>query len=526
MASTDPLARIEQALNSGDLDRAERLLRKLPVPSRRQAEGWYYLGTMLVRQGQYERALDAIQRSLAMAGDFFEGLHDLAVLMTRTGRAAEALPLFDRAQAIQPQSFELLNNKGIALNACKRYEEALHAYGQAMAIKPDHPFPWLNKGVSLEALGEFSEAMATYRKALELKPEYVEAWCNLGNVACRLNLYEEALGYYARALSLSPEDADSLYGQSLALLTQGDFKQGLKLFEFRWAKTDADAERHRSIPKWLGNAPLAGKRILLWSEQGYGDTVQFCRYAPLVARLGADVVLEVPPTLRDLVSTVGDCTVVSQLTGLRGFDYQTPLLSLPLALGTTVDSIPRSIPYLKADQKKTEEWSRRLGVREGKRSIAIACSGRATQKNERQRLMPLEHFAALLEHGDVFLVQKELREQDRATLARYPEIRFLGPDIQDFADTAAIVASVDLTISVDTSLVHVAGALGAPVWMLLSWAPDWRWLIERTDSPWYPSAKLFRQDHPVDWRAVIDKVVRELRSERTSTNQHPHARPD
>ena len=523
MASTDPLARVEQALNSGDLDRAERLLRKLAAPSRRQAEGWYHLGTMLVRRGQYERALDAIQRSLAMAGDFFEGLHDLAVLLARTGRAAEALPLFDRAQAIQPQSFELLNNKGIALNACRRYEEALDAYARAMAVRPDHPFPWLNAGVTLEELGRFSEATANYRKALELKPDYVEAWCNLGNVACRLNRHEEALDYYRRALSLSPEDPDSLYGQSLALLTQGDFKQGLKLFEYRWAKTDADAERHRSIPKWLGNAPLAGKRILLWSEQGYGDTVQFCRYAPLVASLGADVVLQVPPAMKDLVSTVGDCTVVSQLTGLKGFDYQTPLLSLPLALGTTVDSIPRSVPYLKADQKKTEEWSRRLRARDGKRRIAVACSGRATQKNERQRLIPLEQLATLLEHGEVFLVQKDLREQDRAALARYPGIRFLGPELQDFADTAAIIANADLTISTDTSLVHVAGALGAPVWVLLSWAPDWRWLIERTDSPWYPSARLFRQEHPADWREVVNMVVEELRSGRTTPNHHhPH----
>ena len=427
---------------------------------------------MFVRNGHYERAATAIGHAVALAGDFFEGIHDLAVLTSKLGRPDEALALFDRA----------LNGN------------------------PAHPFPWLNKGVALEQLGRFDDAMASYRRATELKPDYVDAWCNLGNAACRSGRLEEGLEHFRKALSISQADADSLYGTSLALLTQGRLAEGFALFEHRWKRNEADPVRHTEIPNWVGQASLEGKRILLWAEQGYGDTLQFCRYAPLVARLGANVTLEVQPALKDLLGSLG-CSVVATGDARGVFDYQTPLLSLPLAFKTDLETIPSKTPYLSASPERVEIWRTRLGPRGAKPRIGIACSGRQAHKNDRQRSMPLAGFVPLQEKAELFLLQKDLRDEDGATLAGLPSVRFLGSQIRDFHDTAAIVEILDLVITVDTSLAHLGGALAKPTCVLLPFAPDWRWLLERTDSPWYPTMKLFRQQRAGDWADVMPRVA-------------------
>jgi tetratricopeptide (TPR) repeat protein len=545
MDAARQLALAERAFESGDIERAEALLRPLlarfPGNSRvnelmgyiaghrgdvdraydflaaatrapgASAESWYYLGSTLLQKGRYAEAASALGTSLALAGDFFEGLHDLAVALTRSGRAHEAIGLFDKAQALRRDSIELLNNKGIALHACRRFEQAIQAYERALALDAAHPSPWLNKGVSLHELGRYDEALSAYEKALQLKPDYAEAWCNKGNSAYQLNRPQEALEHYGRALSVDHEDADSRYGEALALLVQGRLGEGFERFECRWRKTDADVEHHFDTPKWLGDRPLAGKRILLWAEQGYGDSLQFCRYAPLVARMGGEVTVEVQPALKDLVATLGECAVVAQGERLEGFDYQAPLLSLPLALGTKLETIPSAVPYLRADPHKLQQWQNRMDTPGTRPRIAIACSGRPSHKNDRNRSMALSHFAPLQEMASLFLVQKDLRESDRLVLGQSPGIRFLGEDIRDFQDTAAIVSLVDLVVTVDTSLAHVAGALAKPVWILLPWAPEWRWLLQRTDTPWYPTAKLFRQERMDDWHGVMGKVLHALR---------------
>jgi tetratricopeptide (TPR) repeat protein len=498
----------------GEIDRACDFLAAATQAPGASAESWYYLGSSLLQKSRYAEAAAALGTALARAGDFFEGLHDLAVALTRSGRAHEAIGLFDRAQALRRDSFELLNNKGIALHACRRFEQALQAYDRALALDGAHPSPWLNKGVSLHELGRYDEALTAYDKALQLKPDYAEAWCNKGNSAYQLNRSQEALEHYGRALSVDGEDADARYGEALALLVQGRLGDGFERFEWRWRKTDAEVERHSDTPKWLGDTPLAGKKILLWAEQGYGDTLQFCRYAPLVARMGAEVTVEVQPPLESLVATLGECAVVARGERLEGFDYQLPLLSLPLALGTTLETIPSAVPYLRTDPLKLQQWKNRLDAPGARPRIAIACSGRPSHKNDRNRSMALAHFAPLQEMASVFLVQKDLSAEDRVVLGQSPGIRFLGEDIHDFQDTAAIVSQVDLVVTVDTSLAHLAGALAKPVWLLLPWAAEWRWLLQRTGTPWYPTAKLFRQERMNDWRGVMDQVLHALRQRR------------
>jgi tetratricopeptide (TPR) repeat protein len=495
----------------GDVDRALGFLAAATRAPGASPESWYYLGTTLLQKSRWAEAADALATSLGRAGDFFEGLHDLAVALTRSGRAREAIALFDKAQALRPDSFELFNNKGIALNACQRFEHAIQAYDRALALNGAYSDPWLNKGVSLHELGRYDEAVSAYDKALQLEPDHVAAWCNKGNSAYQLNRHEKALEHYRRALSVDGEDADSRYGEALALLLQGRFGEGFERFEYRWRKTDAEPERHAGTPRWSGGGSLAGKRILLWAEQGYGDSIQFCRYAPLVARMGADVTVEVQPPLKDLVATLDECAVVAQGKCFESFDYQAPLLSLPLAFGTTMETIPSSVPYLRAEAGKLRQWQERMDVSGTRPRIAIACSGRPNHRNDRNRSMALSHFAPLQEVASLLLVQKDLREDDRLFLGRSAGIRFLGEDIRDFQDTAAVVSLVDLVVTVDTSLAHVAGALAKPVWILLPWAPEWRWLLHRTDTPWYPTAKLFRQERMNDWAGVIQKVLHALR---------------
>ncbi len=311
-----------------------------------------------------------------------------------------------------------------------------------------------------------------------------------------------------RAASANRSPRKAWCNRAYVLLTLGEFSEGFRLYEQRWRYDDAK-ERHTGIPRWRGDASLAGKRILLWAEQGYGDTVQFCRYAPLVAQLGAEVTIEVQRPLKNLIATLGRCTTVAQdeLTG--HFDYQSPLLSLPLAFRTTLESIPSATPYLKASPERVRYWKERL-PHAGRIRAGIACSGRRTFKYYRQRSIPLREFAPLLPHAELFLLQTELGDEDRAALQEDKAFRYLGDQLQDFQDTAAVVSNLDLVITADTALAHVAGALGKPTWILLSWVPAWQWLLDRDDSPWYPSARLFRQKQPGNWDQVLKEVAGRL----------------
>jgi Flp pilus assembly protein TadD len=461
----------QEALQRGDMDRAEAILSDLVGQSPSSPEAWYYLGSVLAQKARYREAAAAIDKALTLGGDFFEGLHDLGVLATRLGRPSDAIALFEKAQALRPRSWQVFNNKGIAFNACGKLDDAVKAYDEALrASDYRDPFPWMNKGVALHDLGRFGEAIEAYRKAIELKPDYGEALCNLGYV----------------------------------LLTLGKFDEGWRLHEHRWSNNEA--ERQTGVPKWLGDVPLAGKKVLLWAEQGYGDTVQFCRYAPLVAQLGGRVTIEVQPPLRDLIATLGDFETVVQGQAGGGFDHQVPLLSLPLAFRTTLASVPATTPYLKANPQHMRHWQERLPYSRRKR-VGIACSGRQTHRTDRERSIPLRHFAPLQAYADLFLVQTHVREQDQAVLAECTSIDYVGNQLKNFHDTAALVSCLDLIVTVDTSLAHVAGALGKPVYVLLPSVPEWRWLLERDDSPWYPTARLFRQQYPGRWDDVMEKVA-------------------
>jgi tetratricopeptide (TPR) repeat protein len=325
---------------------------------------------------------------------------------------------------------------------------------------------------------------------------------------CDLGRYEEAMQSFEQALTIAPDDSKAKYNQSLCRLLAGDFEAGWRQYEARWEiEQFLPFKRDFTQPQWLGEPCVKGRTILLHAEQGIGDTIQFCRYAPLVARLGARVFLEVPKPLVALLSQLdGLEQVFATGESPAAFDYHCPLMSLPRAFRTNVDSIPASMPYLFADGARVAVWQQRLGEQK-KRRIGLVWSGNPGHRNDRNRSVPLSLFAKLLENDCEFVsLQKVLRDSDKMQLGAVANVRHFGELLTDFSDTAALLACMDMVITADTAVAHLAGAMEKPVWILVPFNPDWRWMINRGDTPWYPSARLFRQRKAGDWQNVLKEV--------------------
>jgi tetratricopeptide (TPR) repeat protein len=493
--------------NRGDLEGA---LRRLEVATSRPGasrESWYYLGTCLRKKGLHRAAETALAKSLALGEAFFEGVHDLGLVRFLLGEASAALECYDRAIAMNPRSVETLYNRGRALDELRRYDEALRSYDAALVLDPRHVPAWTNRGAALHDLGRCEDALSSFDKALELAPGHVEAWLGRGLALHDMKRYDEALECFGRGSELAPGNADVQWRESFTHLILGDFREGWRKYEARWRRAGADPVRHAHLPLWLGAPELRGKRVLAWAEQGHGDTIQFCRYVDLLAREGAEVILEVQPPLRTLMSSLAGCTVVGQGDAVPACDFQIPLLSLPNAFGTRPETIPARVPYLSVDPHEAGLWRRRMQASDTRIKVGIACSGSPGHRKDALRSVPLEKFAALQGAAELFVVQRDLRaDDDRWLRASGGAMRDPGDRIADFRDAAAIVANLDLVICVDTSLGHLAGALGKPVWILLPWAPDWRWLAEGSTTSWYPTATLFRQQRPGHWGEVFEAV--------------------
>jgi tetratricopeptide (TPR) repeat protein len=464
--------------------------------------------------GSYEEALRSYDRTIALKPKFVDAYNNRGNVLKELNRYEEALASFAKAIKIKPEFVSAYHNKGSVLLLLKRHQEALACYDKVLALKPDFAEAYNNRGNVLKDLRRYEEALASYDKALLRKPDYAEFYNNRGNTLKELGRYEEALAAYAKAIALKPGYADAHYHLGLLKLLLGDYRQGWPLHEWRWkAGKEKTFICELKQASWLGGRPLAGQTILLHTEQGLGDVIQFARYVPMVEALGATVILGVPASLQALLGTLkGSFTLATKGDELPEFDLHCPLMSLPLAFKTTVDTIPATVPYLSTEPQKRHEWRERLGVKHRPR-VGLVWSGNPEHKNDRNRSMALHYLAPLLGLDCEFhSLQKEVRREDRETLAEYPHIRTHDGELNDFADTAALIAELDVVISVDTSVAHVAGALGKPVWILLPFNPDFRWLTERNDSPWYPTARLFRQRRCGDWEGVVADVYAALQS--------------
>jgi tetratricopeptide (TPR) repeat protein len=425
-----------------------------------------------------------------------------------------AVQLFDDAIKINPSSAEAHYKRANALKDLGRLEEAVDGYNAAIARKADYAYAYCNRGSVQQHLGLLDDAVSSYDQAIALDPTDALAHYNRALLMQELFQWDEALASYDRSLAANPEFADAQFNRAMALLFTGRFEAGWPAFESRWknaARLNIGAVRNFKQPLWLGEESISGKTLLLHSEQGLGDTLQFCRYATACANQGATVLLEAQPPLLGLLSSLeGVAQLIPKGNALPAFDYHCPLLSLPLAFKTTLESIPAAPKYLRADPDRVLQWRAALGESRRPR-VGLVWSGNPNNQLDATRSIRLadwvEHLPPEL---DYFRLQRDVRPEDEATLEESTIFSY-DDDLLDFTSTAALCECMDVVISVDTSIAHLSGALGQRTWVLLPFTPDWRWMRDRTDSPWYPSVRLYRQPSAGDWKAVFTRVADDLR---------------
>jgi Flp pilus assembly protein TadD len=473
------------------------------------------LGLAYLQLGRPAEAADALRQALASQPASADLHNNLGVALTRQNDFAQAIAAYREALRLRPEFVDALNNLGNAYRSSDQAEEATRCYREALRISPNVPDVHNNLGIALTHLGRLEEAIDSFHESLRLKPEFAEASNNLGVTLADLNRLGEAVAAFDGALQVRPEHAETHRNRAIGWLLMGDYERGWEEYEWRW-RCENVPRRSFTQPRWRGE-DLGGRTVLLWAEQGLGDTIQFARYATLVRAKGGRVVLECQPPLARLLARlegVDELVVMGQ--PLPSFDCQIPLMSIPVAFRTSLSSVPDRVPYLTPDPELVQAWREALRRQRGFR-VGIAWQGSPKYGGDKARSIPLERFAPLAEVDPVILVslQKGLGTEQIAQLpARFPLLdldRQLDGTNGPFMDTAAVIKNLDLVITSDTAVAHLAGALGVPVWVALCCPCDWRWLREREDSPWYPSMRLFRQNKSGDWDDVFRRMAAELR---------------
>ncbi|MGZ5205311.1 MAG: tetratricopeptide repeat protein [Caldimonas sp.] len=481
------------------------------------AEAHYNCGVAQRSVGRAEDALASFESALRSRPDYKAALVERATVLRELRRPEEALASFGRALEVDPDNPDLLNNCGLLQRELKHPGEALAAFDRALQSRPDFAEALSNRSLVLQESGLLEEALADCDQSLRLRDDLADVHANRGNILQELVRHEEALKSYARAQKLAPLAEDTFLNESLSRLVLGDLPAGWEKYEWRWQSHKAARPASRfAQPMWTGKESIEGKTVFFYAEQGLGDTIQFCRYARLVAERGAKVVLGVQEPLVPLLEGLeGVAQTVSMDEPPPLFDYHCPLLSLPRAFGTSLQSIPRGGAYIHTTGPRLAgrlaTWQAKLGSRPHPK-VGLVWSGNPSHQNDKNRSIPLANFVDIVSGGASFIsLQNELREADAAVLKQRPDIEYVGPELVDFAATAALIAQLDLVVSVDTSVAHLAAAMGKPVWVLLPFNPDWRWLLGRDDSPWYESVRLFRQSRRGDWQDVLSKVAEQIR---------------
>jgi tetratricopeptide (TPR) repeat protein len=544
----DAFARAAQAHQAGDFRRAEERYRKLLRVNPKSSRVWLALGDLfqaqgrlieaaayisqalehepgdgasqvrlgdvLLRQEKYVQAEAAYRRGLEQQPNRVETLVNLGFVLGEQDRLDEAQACYERARVLAPAVPEVHHNLANILREKQRIDEALASYDEALRLRPDYAKAHINKGVALVARGTVAEALICLRRGVELRPDFAEAQNSLGTALSAQGQLDDALATYERAIQLKPDYADAHWNRSLVWLLRGDYERGWPDYEWRWRCKRASALPRLSQPRWDGTA-LAGRTLLLYAEQGLGDTLQFVRYAPLLKAQGGRIVLQCQGALIPLLTR---CAGIDELAAWGApspaCDVWCPLMSLPAILHTTLATIPADVPYLLADPALVEHWRRELVGIHGFR-VGIAWQGSPRHAWDRHRSVPLSAFAPLAHLPGVRLISLQKgpgAEQLQALAGAFPVIR-LGDQVDRagaFTDTAAIVKNLDLVVSIDSAIAHLAGGLGVPIWLPLHFTPDWRWLLNRADNPWYPTARLFRQSAVGAWQPVFDEIAGEL----------------
>ena len=498
------------ALNDGNISLAIKRLEEACANETSSAEALHKLASCYFGIGDIQHSIELLERALKK-NESFEVLHDLGVTLSMAGKHEDGIERLEQAVAIK-QAPEAYYNIGRICDELRLFDRGVDAYLMAIKLNPDFVEAWVNYGLVMYEQERYDDALLAYSQALKIDPNFLDALLNRGNALYKLQKFSESIDAYDAAIAIDENFADAHFNKSMPMLLLGDFESGFKEYEWR-LKCASLKEASRAIdrPAWCGEA-LKDKTILLYSEQGYGDTIQFCRYVKLVSELGAKVILEVQEPLVSLLSSIeGVSQVFAKGEILPDYDYQSSLLSLPKILKTTVANIPSPGKYIQLNSGLADQWQQRLGASVRPR-IGLAWRGNKKHLNDGSRNIHVnELLRALPQNFDYYSLQKEIADEDEIAFRDYPHLLRFEADLQNFSDTAALINCLDLVITVDTSIAHLSCAMGKITYILLSNPPDWRWLLDRCDSPWYPSAKLYRQKDPNNWESALREIQSDIR---------------
>jgi tetratricopeptide (TPR) repeat protein len=534
---------------TGRLREAEALYRQVLAQNANHADASHLLGVLAFQSGHPQPAADLIARAIAINPTIPDYPANLGLVLAAQGKTQEAIAMYRRALALDPALSETHNNLGNAFKDVQEWEKAIAAYHEAIRLRPDYPEAHNNLGNVLHERGQADDAIQSYQRALAFRPDYAEAhnnlgnalrskrllngaiaayekalllepnypdaWNNLGNALYAAARFDEARSAYDKALRLRPDFALAHWNRALVLLLQGDYRQGWAEWEWRWQSSEFQQYRRPfPQPRWEGES-LNGRRILLYAEQGFGDTLHFVRYAPLLARQGGRVILQCQPELvRLLRGTAGIERVVSTDENPPDFDVHCPLLSIPGLVNTTPETIPASVPYVSAGESQVARWRTRIMAQvDAAATLKVGLSWGGRPLPDPGRSMLLSELASLAKVPGVrfFSLQKgeAAKEADAPPLGM--RLTNWTQELFDFSDTAALIANLDLVITIDSAVAHLAGAMGKPVMLMLPFSADWRWMLGRSDSRWYPTMRLFRQTRAGDWATCVGQIAQALR---------------
>ena len=477
--------------------------------------GFFNIANCYNELKEYEEAIKHYDRAVELNPNNADVHFSRGFTYYKLEQYEEALKSYDRALKLNPNNADVHFSRGVTYYELGQYEEALKSYDHAIELCPNQANVYSNRGIVFKSLKRYEEALKNIDFAIKLKPDLAAAFSNQGLVYFELKEYEEACKSYDRAIKLEPNIGDAYWNKSNLKILQGCYEEGWRLFEWRWKTTFLKLKpRNFNQPLWLGQEAINNKIILIHHEQGFGDAIQFSRYIPLIEKYNPkEIILETPQALISLVSTVrGNFKIIKLGDPLPHFDYYCPVMSLPLAFKTTLENIPSDMPYLYAEKSKISLWGERLGPKIKPR-VGLVWSGSKGHKNDHNRSLLFKQLKLICDLPFEFhCLQKEIREIDLKVLGKEGNIKEHQNELIDFSDTAALISHLDLVVSVDTSVAHLAGALGKNVFLMLPYAPDYRWMNERPDTPWYPTMRLFRQPKADDWTSVVSKIRLEIKN--------------
>ena len=471
-------------------------------------EAYNNIGKCYYEIKNYFLAEKSYSKALEINPDYAEAWSNRGVTLISLNNYQSALDDFEKAINLNPSFFQAYSNKGMALHALKRFDEALLAYDKALQINPDYAEAWSNRGVTLISINDYESALDDFEKAININPVFFQAYSNQGLALHALKRFDEALLAYDKALQINPDYAEAKLNKSFSELLNCRFFEGWENFEARWKIDLVTQYKYSNKPELSNLVQSYDKTILVWSEQGLGDTIQFSRYIYLLLELNAKVVFEVPDTLTNIFVTHKNLKITSLVPDIENIDFQIPLLSLPRLFNTNLESIPKLSSIIKREQNKSDYF--RTIINSSKIKVGLVCSGQRNHKNDSNRSISLSRFQPILsENLSFYLIQKEVRKND-IDFFKQTKIFDLSSLINNYSDTVAIIDNLDLVITVDTSVAHLAASMNRKVFLLLPYCPDWRWLLDRSDSPWYESILIIRQKSVGCWNGVIDELAKQL----------------